>query len=247
MSETSQQLELIINMFKAQSASIEETKANLAAYQAKVTVLETKVTTLEFTVDALSADVLFLKEQISMKNQEGKLNNARLFGIPHCDEETKATDGGDAFKKLIYDRYIKPCLNAARANGDNPTVPHAANVISKMYRLGKTAAPGAKPPPLIIVFSTHDLCNAVFRNKKTCFPSPSAAEADNGVKRYLMVEDLTSPTYSLLKALQDHSGVAKAWTIEGRIRFARADKPNSVVKVKSVFEHVEKIVHDSAA
>ena len=143
MSETAQQLELIINMLKAQSASIEETKANLAAYQAKVTVLETKVTTLEFTVDALSADVLFLKEQINMKNQEGKLNNARLFGIPHCDEETKATDGGDAFKKLIYDRYIKPCLNAARANGDIPTVPYATNVISKMYRLGKTAAPGA--------------------------------------------------------------------------------------------------------
>ena len=108
MSETSQQLELIINMLKAQSASIEECKANLAAYQAKVTVLETKVTTLEFTMDALSADVLFLKEQINIKNQEGKLNNARLFGIPHCDEETKATDGGDAFKKLIYDRYLKP-------------------------------------------------------------------------------------------------------------------------------------------
>ena len=77
-----------------------------------------------------------------------------------------------------------------------------------------------------------------------CFPSPSAAETDNGVKRYVMVEDLTSPTYSLLKALQDHSGVAKAWTIEGRIRFARTDKPNTVIKVKSVYEHVEKIVSD---
>ena len=245
--DTAQQLELIINMLKAQSITIEETKANLAAYQAKVTVLETKVTTLEFTVDALSADVLSLKEQLNVKNQEGKLNNARLFGVPHCDEETKATDGGDAFKKLVYDRFLKPCLNAARANGDIPTVPHAANVISKLYRLGKPAAAGAKPPPLIIVFSNHNLRNAVFRNKKACFPTPSDAEKDSGVKRYVMVEDLTSPTYSLLKALQDHTGVAKAWTIEGRIRFARADKPNSVVKVKSVFEHVEKIVHDSAA
>ena len=232
-------------MLKAQSITIEETKVNLAAYQAKVTVLETKVSTLEFTVDALSADVLSLKEQLNAKNQEGKLNNARFFGIPHCDEETKATDGGEAFKKLVYDRFLKPCLNAARANGDIPTVPHAANVITKIYRLGKPAAPGARPPPLIVVFANHDLRNAVFRNKKTCFPIPSDAEKATGVKRYVMVEDLTSPTYSLLKALQDHSGVAKAWSIEGRIRFSRTDKPNVVVKVKSVYEHVEKIVRDS--
>ena len=246
MSDTAQQLALIIDMLKAQSASIEETKVNLAAYQAKVTVLESKVTTLEFAVDALTADNLFLKEQMNTKNQEGKLNNARMFGIPHCDEETKATDGGEAFRKMVYDRFLRPCLNAAKANGDIPTVPHAANVISKMYRLGRPAAPGAKPPPLIIVFSTHDLRNAVFRNKKACFPSPSAAESIIGVKRYVMVEDLTSPTYSLLKALQDHSGVAKAWSIEGRIRFARTDKPNLVIKVKSVYEHVDKIVRDSA-
>ena len=247
MSDTAQQLELIINMLKAQSVTIEETKANLAAYQAKVTVLEAKVTTLEFTVDALTTEVQAVKEQLNVRNQEGKLNNARLFGIPHCDEETKATDGGEAFKKLVYDRFIKPCLNAARANGDIPTVPHVANVIAKLYRLGKPAAPGARPPPLIIVFVNHDLRNAVFRNKKTCFPSPSDAEKNTGVKRYVMVEDLTSPTYNLLKALQDHTGVAKAWTIEGRIRFARTDKPNMVVKVKSVYEHVEKIVRDSAA
>ena len=254
MSDTAQQLELIINMLKAQSVTIEETKVNLAAYQAKVTVLETKVTTLEtknttleFAVDALTADVLSLKEQLNARNQECKLNNARLFGVPHYDEEVKATDGGESFKKLVYDRFIKPCLNAARANGDIPTVPHAANVIAKLYRLGKTAAPGAKPPPLIIVFANHELRNAVFRNKKMCFPSPSDAEKNIGVKRYVMVEDLTSPTYSLLKALQDHTGVAKAWTIEGRIRFSRVDKPDTVIKVKSVFEHVEKIVRDSKA
>ena len=65
------------------------------------------------------------------------------------------------------------------------------------------------------------------------------------MKRYVMVEDLTSPTYSLLKELQDHSGVAKAWTIEGRIRFTRVDKPNEIIKIKSVFTHIEKIIRDS--
>ena len=240
---TAQQLDLIINMLKDQSTAINDTKALLAASQAKVSVLETKVATLEFTVDALSADVTSLKEQLNVKNQEGKLNNARLFGIPLSDEETTATDGGEAFKKIVYDRFIKPCLNAARANGDIPTVPHAANVISKIYRLGKPS--GTRPPPLLISFANHDLRNAVFRNKKTCFPSPSDVEKTNGVKRYVMVEDLTSPTYKLLKELQDHTAVAKAWTIEGRIRFSRVDKPDEVVKVKSIFNHVEQIINNS--
>ena len=47
------------------------------------------------------------------------------------------------------------------------------------------------------------------------------------------------------KELQDHTGVAKAWSIEGRIRFTRVDKPNEIVKVKSIFAHVEKIFMDS--
>ena len=243
---TAQQLELIITMLKEQAAAINDTKALLAASQAKVSALETKVSTLEFTVDALSADVVSLKEQLNLKNQEGKLNNARLFGIPLSDEETQATDGGEAFKKLIYDRYLKPCLNAARANGDIPTVPHASNVIAKMYRLGKPSKPSeSRPPPLLISFVNHDLRNAVFHHKKTCFPTPSDAEKTNGVKRYVMVEDLTSATYKLLKELQDHTGVAKAWSIEGRIRFTRVDKPNEIVKVKSIFAHVEKIFMDS--
>ena len=57
-----------------------------------------------------------------------------------------------------------------------------------------------------------------------------------------MVEDLTSPTYSLLKAMKDHPDVSKAYTIEGRIRYSKVDKPDFILKVKSVFEPIEKIL-----
>ena len=167
---TTQQLDLIINMLKDQSTAINDTKALLAASMAKVAVLETKVSTLEFTVDALSADVLSLKEQLNVKNQEGKLNNARLFGIPLSDEETKATDGGEAFKKLVYDRFLKPCLNAARANGDIPTVPHAANVISKIYRIGKPS--GTRPPPSSFPSPTTISATLFSATKKPAFLPP---------------------------------------------------------------------------
>ena len=171
MSETATQLALIINMLKDQSTLINETKALLAESQAKVAVLETKVSVLELTVDALSADVMSLKEQLNSRNQEGKLNNARIFGVPFSDEETKATDGGEAFKKLIYDRFVKPCLNAARANGDIPTVPHAANTIAKLYRLGKAGAPGSRPPPSschLLTMTSGTLCS---ETRKPASPS----------------------------------------------------------------------------
>ena len=238
--DTKQQLDLIINMLKEQSTAINETRALLAASQAKVDVLETKVAILETTVSSMEVDILSLKEQLNNKNQEGKLLSARLFGIPVTDEETKSTDGGESFRKQIYDRYVKPCLNAARSNGDISSVPQAHNVITKCFRLGKPT--GTRPPPLLVTFSSYELRTAVFRYKRDSFPVPSEAEKINGTKRYVMVEDLTSPTYSLLKALKDHPDVQKAYTIEGRIRFSKVAKPDFILKVKSVFEPIEKIL-----
>ena len=84
--------------------------------------------------------------------------------------------------------------------------------------------------------------SAIFRYKRDSFPIPSEAEKINGTKRYVMVEDLTSPTYSLLKAMKDHPDVSKAYTIEGRIRYSKVDKPDFILKVKSVFEPIEKIL-----
>ena len=185
-------------------------------------------------------DILALKDQLNIKNQEGKLLSARLFSIPVTDEETKTTDGGDSFKKQIYDRFIKPCLSAARANGDIPTVPQVHNVIAKCFRLGKPS--GTRPPPLLVSFTSYELRSAIFRYKRDSFPTPSDIEKTNGTKRYVMVEDLTPPTYSLLKAMKDHPDVSKAYTIEGRIRYSKVDKPDFILKVKSVFEPIEKIL-----
>ena len=205
MSETAQQLELIINMLKAQSASIEETKVNLAAYQAKVTVLESKVTTLEFAVDALTADNLFLKEQMNTKNQEGKLNNARMFGIPHCDEETKATDGGEAFRKLVYDRFLRPCLNAAKANGDIPTVPHAANVISKALKVEVISRVQAQSFFELINHMQAQVVSPAHGTQDVMFTALSACELDLSAydaTYVLLAEHLSCPLATLDKNLR---------------------------------------------
>ena len=55
----------------------------------------------------------------------------------------------------------------------------------------------------------RESCDTAFLNSASNFAVPDwklfvfEAKKINGTKRYVMVEDLTSPTYSLLKAMKD--------------------------------------------
>ena len=59
---------------------------------------------------------------------------------------------------------------------------------------------------------------AFLRNKRASLPAPSAAEIQAGVKRYSVVEDLTSTTYKKMRELADSLEVDKVWSIDGRLR-----------------------------
>jgi hypothetical protein len=89
--------------------------------------------------------------------------------------------------------------------------------------------------------ASKNLRLAVLRNKRSNMPSPSDSERSEFVKRFSIVEDLTAPTYKMLRMLQDREDVAKVWTNEGRIRLTLSSQPDSVIKVKSVFQPIEKI------
>jgi hypothetical protein len=68
-------------------------------------------------------------------------------------------------------------------------------------------------------------------------------DAAAGVKRYVIVEDLTRDALKLLKALADDERISKVWSIEGSIRFIRSnDKTNTVIRIKSVYDSVESII-----
>jgi DNA-binding transcriptional MerR regulator len=227
-------LDEILTLLRNQGSDIAETKKMLADSQAKVTKLETKVAALE-------KEVKKLKETSNDREQAAKSRTIRLFGYASTEEETRTTDGGKSFNNKLYDRIIKPCLNTAKTNGDIQSTPQFSTAIEKIFRAGKSSNP-ARPAPIIITFTSDTYRLAVLRNKKSSLPAPSTPERDAGIRRYLVVEDLTPANYNMLKTLQQREEVDKAWTIEGRIRYTmRGD--STVRRVKSVFDPVENILN----
>jgi hypothetical protein len=236
-----EQLNLVISMLKEQSNLLSDTRSMLADSQAKVLALESKVGALEHKVVTLEGDLLSLKEVSNNREQATKLCSVRVHGFPVTDEELAATDGGKTLGSKVYERIIKPILTAARAKGDISSVPHCANAIEDCFRVGRPTKTG-KPVPLIIKFANKNVRLAVLRNKRANTPTPADTERSEFVKRFSIVEDLTSPTYKLLRLLQDREDVSKVWTVEGRVRFTLSSNPNNIIKVKSVFQPIEKIL-----
>ena len=77
-------------------------------------------------------------------------------------------------------------------------------------------------------------------------PSPSDREKSSGTKKFVIVEDLTAPTYKKLQELLGDDRVEKAWSVDGHLRFILTGNDKTVKKVKSVFDSTEQII-DSAS
>jgi hypothetical protein len=66
---------------------------------------------------------------------------------------------------------------------------------------------------------------AFFKAENDAMPVPSDADMALGTKKYVAVEDLTGPTFKILKELQEDTRVEKAWSIDVRIRMALVKSP----------------------
>jgi hypothetical protein len=236
-----EQLSVVISMLKEQGELLSDTRNMLAESQAKVLALDNKVSALEHKVTSLESEVLQLKEVSNNREQSAKLCSVRIHGFPVTNEELAATDGGKSLGSKVYERLIKPILTAARTKGDIPSVPNFNNAIEDCFRAGRPSKTG-KPAPLILKFVNKNIRLAVLRNKRTNTPAPADSERSEFVKRFSIVEDLTTPTYKLLRTLQDNERISKVWTVEGKIRYTTTANSNSIMKVKSVFLPIEKIL-----
>jgi hypothetical protein len=82
---------------------------------------------------------------------------------------------------------------------------------------------------------------AIMRNKKSSLPAPTTPERDIGIRRFMIVEDLTPATFQMFKLLKGREEIDKIWSIEGKLRFKMKGQEN-IFKVKSVFDSVESIL-----
>jgi hypothetical protein len=230
----------LMSLVRGQSKALEETKAMLAESLGRVSKLEEQVSSLQLRVDSQDKEILHLKDSANFISQQSKASSIRLLGFPVTEDEKASTDGGRSLSTRIYDKVLKPVLAVAKAKGDLSSVPTLTNTISNIYRAGRISGP--RPPPIVITFSNSQTRLAVLRHKKNNVPPPSDDEKRNGIKSYLLVEDLTSPTFRMLKTLQADERVCKAWSADGRLKFTLHSDPNTIHRVKSVFLPIEKII-----
>jgi hypothetical protein len=62
------------------------------------------------------------------------------------------------------------------------------------------------------------------------------------MKNFLLVEDLTPPTFAFLKLLKEDKRVDRAWTVDGQIKFiAASDTENIICKVRSIYSTIDSL------
>jgi hypothetical protein len=231
----------ILSILRDQSKALDETRSMLADSLGRVTKLEEQVGVLQTTVHVQEREIRQLKDRANAAAQMTKANAIRLIGYPASDEETKTTDGGKAFTARIYDKILKPVLAVAKAKGDIPSVPSLANSVESVYRAGKIT-PGAHIPPIVITFTNKAARLAILRNKRNNMPLPTEEEKNLGAKKYSIAEDLTGPSFRMLRLLQADDRISKAWTVDGNIRFVKKSNPDIIKKVSSVHLPVDQVI-----
>jgi hypothetical protein len=229
----------ILSILRDQSKALEETRALLSDSLGRVSKLEEQVTALQSTVSSQDREIRLLKDKANAADQLTKANNIRLIGYPATDEETKSTDGGKSFASRIYEKILKPVLAVAKAKGDITSVPSLANTVEAVYRAGKIS--GSHTPPIVVIFNNRAARLAVLRNKKNNIPMPTDEEKTAGAKRYIIAEDLTGPSFRMLRLLQADDRVSKVWSAEGQIRYVLKSDP-TIKKVTSVHLTVDQIL-----
>ena len=95
----------------------------------------------------------------------------------------------------------------------------------------------------MVKFLTKEIRDVVLKLKRENTPPPSREEKDAGVKRIIVVEDLTPATHNKLKELVAHADFEKVWTFNGAIRYTlTSDKEKYVRKLASPFTPVPEIL-----
>jgi hypothetical protein len=203
-----------------------------------------RIDATDATVTALKSEVKQLKETVNANEQQKKSLSLRLLGLPPSEEELNGPDVNAATAKIAYDKVIRPILTSAKAKGKIASVPSLANTIVKAFRTAKLSPsqPNNSPPIIITVISSN-VKIAIMSNKKGNIPIPTPSDRNNGAKHISLNEDLTADTFSLLKTLREDKRVGRAWTVDGSIKFIRAnDTENIIHRVKSIYDSIDTIL-----
>lgn len=227
-------------------ATLEETNSLLQDHVARVANLEVNVAAVQECQAATSnhlaihdREIAALKSVSNSNQQLLKMTTIRIIGYPISAAETAASLPTTYLRDTVFNRLLLPILTAAASAKFLSSVPPPADTITRIFRAGRATA-GSPPPPIIVVLSSLTIRQAIFYYKAKNLPSPNPSERTDGGKKFLIVEDLTRDVHRLLKSMQGDERIARAWTVEGQIRFTRVneDKVNRVTNIYLPFEEI---------
>jgi hypothetical protein len=234
------------------SASIEEklqfliqsavdTQAQMSEMRTLLVTNQDRIEKTEVKVKSLEDEVKKLKLIVNSNEQQKRILSVRILGLAPSDDELNGPDPQAATAKLAYDRVIRPILTHAKTSGKLSSIPSCANSVTKAFRTAKLVNLNSSPP-IILTLSSSSIKTVIFSSRRDALPPPSAADKANGAKRLVLSEDLTTDSFSFLKALREDKRVNRAWSIDGQIRFIRADDPsNTIMRVRSVYDSINDI------
>ena len=234
-------LDSVVDKLDSLSATVNSISAQVNTLQGKVECNTQSIANLrsefEHFKEESTREMRSVKNTLNWREQQLRANTVRLFNFPVGPDETSNLPA------CMYDRIIKPLLTAAKAAGDIASVPQVQNTLETAYRAFTQEEPveGAPPPPIVIRFATRALKIATLKQRRHNMPEPSEGEKRVGVKRFVIVEDLTPPAHKLLKALQADSRTDKVWSVNGQICYSVPNK-SGYKKVRSVFDSVDIIL-----
>ena len=211
---------------------------------AKFEEVKTELTAVKSVATAQSKEIFILKTKMNEFEQQDKARSLRIFGLRITKEDDEALGTNKAVVKRIYDRIVKPILTIAKSKNMIDSVPQLGNCLVEGYRVGPPPKSDSATPPLVVKFLTKEIRDVVLKLKReNTPPPPSREEKDAGVKRIIVVEDLTPATHNKLKELVAHADFEKVWTFNGAIRYTlTSDKEKYVRKLASPFTPVPEIL-----
>ena len=216
-----------------------ETRRMANNNHAEIMALKAEVVMLRKENDEFRQELLLVKDSNNRREQQARELTIRVLGVPVTEEE--GHEGVKYAVKAVYDKVLKPILGTAKTNGLIDAVPQFNNCIEEGYRMGKgvnDAKGRPLPPPLVLKLKSKTIKAAIFRSKKEAMPD---MEKITGFKMFI-VEDLTVPTVKKMKELKEDRRVGKVWTVEGNIKYTLADKPDTIIKLSSVFKPLNEIL-----
>lgn len=259
-----------IDLILLQVQKIDSVEKEIKSLNDKFDQLSTKVTTIEKTVNDHAAAISEIKKEMasskaemktlktSYNNREQRLRASTIRVLNFPCQPDDANDNYKALTARIYDRIVRPAIVAAKAAGDISSVPQQQNAIEACFRAftpsgslmggssgGATGGtPPQKPPPpppVIVRLSSGAIKFAVSKHRKAV-PLPGESERERfGIRRFIIVEDLTPDNLRLLKDLQRDDRTDKVWSVNGQIHFSEKGKPG-FKKVRNVFDPLEVIL-----